>query len=139
MRDAIARTLLKVLSVLAPRRPGRHSSEHLAAQTPEPKLAPEPAPADPARAVRRTLRPLPERKSPYAHAAGRPFLDTVPPVRPYVLAPTRRTAPTEKEAAQAHRRWEIDMSNRGLDVGPDKIHGVHLLPGSRTIHLSTAA
>ncbi|MFJ9816141.1 hypothetical protein ACIRU3_12910 [Streptomyces sp. NPDC101151] len=33
MRDAIARTLAWVLSVLAPRRPGRHSAEHLTEQS----------------------------------------------------------------------------------------------------------
>ncbi|MFD4141596.1 hypothetical protein [Streptomyces sp. NPDC058572] len=43
MRDVIARALSWALSVLAPRRPGRHSAEFLAAQTPEP----EPAPASP--------------------------------------------------------------------------------------------
>ncbi|MDH2393359.1 MULTISPECIES: hypothetical protein [Streptomyces] len=37
MRDAIARTLSWVLSVLAPCRPGRHSAAHFAAQTPEPE------------------------------------------------------------------------------------------------------
>ncbi|MFJ6573132.1 hypothetical protein ACIQNU_37560 [Streptomyces sp. NPDC091292] len=40
MRDAIARTLVRVLSVLIPRPPGRHSAEYLAAQTPEPALTP---------------------------------------------------------------------------------------------------
>jgi hypothetical protein len=36
MRDVIARALSWVLSVLVPRKPGRHSAEFLAAQTPEP-------------------------------------------------------------------------------------------------------
>ncbi|MFE7467431.1 hypothetical protein ACFU6R_25465 [Streptomyces sp. NPDC057499] len=40
MRDLIARTLAWVLSVLAPRRPGRHSAAHLAPQ-------PAPAPVSP--------------------------------------------------------------------------------------------
>lgn len=44
MRDAIARALSWVLSLLAPRRPGRHSAAFLA----EPSAAtPEPTPADP--------------------------------------------------------------------------------------------
>lgn len=42
MRDAIARALAWVLSVLIPSRPGRHSAEFLAAQT-----APEPVPVSP--------------------------------------------------------------------------------------------
>ncbi|KOV62186.1 hypothetical protein [Streptomyces sp. MMG1121] len=43
MRDVIARAISWVLSVLAPRRPGRHSAEHFAAQTAEP----DPTPANP--------------------------------------------------------------------------------------------
>lgn len=43
MRDAIARALSRVLCVLAPHRPGRHTAEYLAARTPEP----EPAPVNP--------------------------------------------------------------------------------------------
>jgi hypothetical protein len=42
MRDVIARALSWALSVLAPRPPGRHSAEFLAAQTPEPEPAPVP-------------------------------------------------------------------------------------------------
>ncbi|MES9559803.1 MULTISPECIES: hypothetical protein [unclassified Streptomyces] len=42
MRDSIARALFWALSVLAPRRPGRHSAAHL---TPQP--APASAPASP--------------------------------------------------------------------------------------------
>ncbi|MFJ6566873.1 hypothetical protein ACIQNU_05600 [Streptomyces sp. NPDC091292] len=41
MRDSIPHTLVWVLSVLIPRRPGRHTAEYLAAHTPEP--APVPA------------------------------------------------------------------------------------------------
>ncbi|MFJ3757131.1 hypothetical protein [Streptomyces sp. NPDC090080] len=40
MRDLIARALSWVLAVLAPRRPGLHSAEHLAAQVVEPETAP---------------------------------------------------------------------------------------------------
>lgn len=41
MRDAIARALSWVLSVLTPRRPGRHSAEYFAAQAAEPNPTPE--------------------------------------------------------------------------------------------------
>ncbi|MFF2845046.1 hypothetical protein ACFVT5_01770 [Streptomyces sp. NPDC058001] len=40
MRDAIARALFWVLSVLIPPRPGRHSAEYLAAQPPQPAPVP---------------------------------------------------------------------------------------------------
>ncbi|MFJ2906529.1 hypothetical protein [Streptomyces sp. NPDC087212] len=39
MCDVIARALTWVLTVLTPRRPGRHSAEYLAAKTPEPAPA----------------------------------------------------------------------------------------------------
>lgn len=40
MRDAIARALCWALSLLTPRRPGRHSAEYLAAQPKAPGTAP---------------------------------------------------------------------------------------------------
>ncbi|MFD7646728.1 hypothetical protein ACFV5M_03585 [Streptomyces albidoflavus] len=42
MRDSIARALSWVLSVLAPRRPGRHSAQHFAEPVPAPAPAANP-------------------------------------------------------------------------------------------------
>ncbi|MFD9813943.1 hypothetical protein [Streptomyces sp. NPDC059080] len=78
--------------------------------------------------------------SPYAREASeaQPFLDTVHPVRPYLTASPRRRPTTPEEQAGAHRLWVLDMALRGIDVGPSKIHGVHVGPKSRTIHLAMA-
>lgn len=75
--DDIARAFACLCALLLPSR-----GEHRAAP------APEPAPA----LTVRSRRSLPIHKSPYACEAAekRPFVDTVSPVRPYVLAEPRK-------------------------------------------------
>ncbi|MFH8571816.1 hypothetical protein [Streptomyces sp. NPDC017993] len=90
--------------------------------------APEPSPAP---ALRRPRAPLPRHKSPYARDAveDRPLMDTSSPVRPYLLSRHRRWRESQdspERAAQAERRWMLDMALRGIDVGPVVIHGVRL-------------
>ncbi|MCR8576142.1 hypothetical protein [Streptomyces sp. Isolate_219] len=119
-------SLLKWAERVFPAR-GRHRA------TPTPAPTPSPSP--------RPLRPLPEHKSPYAQDAAekRPFLDTLNPVRPYVLnAPKKRPDDPVREA-QAVRRWALDMALRGIDVGPTTIHGVHVRPGNRTLRVAVPA
>lgn len=126
MCDLIARCLARLFALLFPAC-GTHRA------TPEP----EPVPAVPAPPLRRPLRPLPALRSPYAHQAAtqRPFVDTINPVRPYLTTPPRRWPQSPEQRAQAERRWALDMALRGLDVGPSTIHGVHVMPGSRTSHV----
>lgn len=103
------------------------------------RRAPAPTPAT-APTSQRRRRPLPTHKSPYAHeaAAGRTFVDTLSPVRPYVLARPDERPDDPEERAQAYRRWALDMAVRGFDVGPSVIHGVHVSPGSRTLCVAVA-
>jgi hypothetical protein len=124
--DLIARRLARLLSLLFPAR-GTHRA------VPAPELTPA-APARP-------RRPLPPHKSPYAHEAAdpRPFVDTLNPVRPYVLSRPRRRPQSPQRRAQAERRWALDMALRGIDVGPATIHGVHLHPANRTLHVAMSA
>lgn len=126
MTDLIARCLARLLPLLFPAR-GRH-------RTDDP--APEPAPA----ASPRPRRPLPVHKSPYAREAAekRQFLDTISPVRPYVRTQPRWRPQSAERLAQAERRWALEMALRGIDVGPSKIHGVHVHPGSRTLPVPMA-
>lgn len=125
MSDLIARCLARFLALLFPAR-----GEHRATLAPIPAPAPSPRPR----------RPLPPHKSPYAHQASsrRPFVDTISPVRPYVLTPQRRRPKSCAQMAQAERRWALDMALRGHDVGPTRIHGVHVRPGSRTVRVPLA-
>lgn len=126
MADLIARTLACLCSLLLPTR-----RKHRAA------LAPEPAPA-PSPRLRRTL---PEHKSPYAREAAerRPFTDIISPVRPYVLAEPRKRPDSPERRAQAERRWALEMAERGIDVGPSVIHGVHVGAGTRTVRVVVGA
>jgi hypothetical protein len=100
-------------------------------------VAPEPAPAPTVR-PRRTL---PAHKSPYASEAAerRPFMDTTTPVRPYVLAEPRKRPDDPERRVQAERRWALEMAERGIDVGPSVIHGVHVGAGSRTVRVAVGA
>ena len=123
--DLIARCLARLLSLLFPST-GRHCVA--------PALEPAPAPC------LRPRRPLPEHKSPYAREAAerRPFVDTLNPVRPYVLARPSGCPNDPRRQAQAERRWALDMALRGIDVGPARIHGVQVCPGSRTLRMPMA-
>ncbi|MEU7178840.1 MULTISPECIES: hypothetical protein [Streptomyces] len=127
MTDFIVR-LVRLLALLIPAR-GKHRAT--LAPTPEPAPAPSSRP----------LRLLPERKSPYAREAAEkhPFVDTISPVRPYVLAEPRRRPDDAKQRAQAERRWALDMALRGIDVGSATIHGVHVRPGARTARVAVGA
>ncbi|MFD9880011.1 hypothetical protein ACFWZT_00915 [Streptomyces alboflavus] len=116
MTDLIARLVARLLCLLlfpAERR-------HRVAVPPEPLRAPD---------------SQPEHKSPYAREAaeGRSFVDTINPVRPYVLTRTHRRPTDAKRTEQAQHRWELEMHARGFDVGPTVIHGVHIRPGARTV------
>jgi hypothetical protein len=128
MTDLIAR-LVRLLALLFPAR-----EKHRAIPAP----APEPtAPAPTAR----PRRSLPEHKSPYAREAAerRPFTDDISPVRPYVLT-EHRTRPDDPERrAQAERLWALDMTARGIDVGPTVIHGVHVAAGARPVRVAVGA
>ena len=126
MADLIARTLARLCSLLFPTR-GNHRAT----------LAPEPVLAVPAR----PRRPLPEHKSPYAREAAerRPFVDTISPVRPYVLTQLRESPQTSAQRVRAERRWALDMAVRGIDVGAATIHGVHVRPGSHTLRVAVSA
>lgn len=119
-------TLLRWAGRLFPAR-GKHRA------TPAPVPTPAPSP--------RPCRPLPEHKSPYAREAAerRSFVDTLSPVRPYVLSGHRRRPESPEHKAQAERRWALDMALRGIDVGPATIHGVHVRPGSRTLRVAVGA
>ena len=123
MADLIARALACLCALLFPTC-GKHRAP----------IAPEPAPAP----TVRPRRPLPPHKSPYAREAAerRPFTDTISPVRPYVLAEPRRRPEDPERRAQAERRWALEMAVRGIDVGPNVIHGVHLGAGSRTVRVA---
>lgn len=118
MRDLIARCLTHVLELLLPSK-GEHRAEPI----------PAPAPTVP-----RQRCALPGHKSPYAREAaeGRSIEDTLPPVRPFLFAP-RHQHPDD--LVRAERRWALDMAARGIDVGPETIHGVHIKTSSRTLHI----
>ncbi|MFJ6573892.1 hypothetical protein ACIQNU_41515 [Streptomyces sp. NPDC091292] len=75
-----------------------------------------------AAATPKPRRPLPALKSPYAEEAHHPFVDRLPLVRPYLDA-APRPRPTPEQQIQAHRRWLVDMADRGLNGGPPVIHG----------------
>jgi hypothetical protein len=124
--DFIARHLARLLSLLFPSTGQRCAS-------PEPEPTPVPCPQRPHPS-------WPEHKSPYALEAAeqRPFEDTLSPVRPYVLARPYSRPESPEEQAGAERRWAVDMALRGIDVGPAKIHGVHMRPGSRTLRVAVA-
>lgn len=87
-------------------------------------------------------RPAPETWSPYAREVAemetRPIEDTTDPVRPYVLVRGGKSKSTPEERITAHRRWELDMAARGLDVGPTTIHGVLVGTATRTPHMAAA-
>ncbi|MFD8610540.1 hypothetical protein [Streptomyces sp. NPDC059631] len=129
MADLIARALACLCSLLLPAR-----GQHRATPAPTPEQA-SPAPAA------RPRRLLPEHKSPYAREAAerRPFVDTISPVRPYVLAKPCKRPDDPKRRAQAERRWALEMAERGIDVGPDVIHGVHVGAGTRTVRVAVGA
>ncbi|MEU9334060.1 hypothetical protein AB0D49_13010 [Streptomyces sp. NPDC048290] len=128
MADLIARALACLCSLLLPSR-----GKHRATPAPAPDAAPAPSP--------RPRRSLPEHKSRYAREAAerRPFVDTVSPVRPYVLAEPRKRPDDPKRRAQAERLWALDMAARGIDVGPSVIHGVHVGTGTRTVRVAVGA
>lgn len=128
MADLIARALAGLCSLLLPSR-GKHRATH----APAPDAAPAPSP--------RPRWSLPEHKSPYAQEAAerRPFVDTISPVRPYVLAEPRKRPDDPKRRAQAERLWALDMAARGIDVGPTVIHGVHVGSGARTVRVAVGA
>ncbi|MFJ6748253.1 hypothetical protein ACIQNI_08690 [Streptomyces sp. NPDC091266] len=132
MSDAIAFAFtwtISTLALFAPtirRAPGRHSGAHLAAD----------------RASRPAIPPMPEKAPeilpPHVQERYRTLRgEDIPLVRPYVLARPRKHGNGLKDRVQAERRWALDMALRGYDVGPTKIHGVHVAPGIRTIHLNT--
>lgn len=127
MTDLIAH-LARLLALLFPAR-----GKHRAALVP----APEPAPVSRAW----SCASLPEHKSPYARevAEKRPFVDVLNPVRPYVAALPRRHPDHPERRAQAERRWALEMALRGIDVGPDMIHGVHVGAGVRTVGVVVGA
>lgn len=94
MRDRIARTLLWVLSILAPRGPGRHSAAFLAGQAgpPEPTAVPgaehEPE-SGPEPVVSPWSRPWPTPTPEHVRALYMPLRgEDVALTRPYVLAET---------------------------------------------------
>ncbi len=98
MRDRIARALSWALSVLAPRRPGRHSAEFLAAQS-------EPAPVNPWSKPWPT--PTPEHiRALYAPMRG----EDVALTRPYVLAETTMELGVIRE-----RRRAAALATLGVD------------------------
>ncbi|MEV8308497.1 hypothetical protein AB0P36_14330 [Streptomyces flavidovirens] len=98
MRDVIARALSWVLSVLAPRRPGRHSAAFLADQ-------PEPAPVDPWSKPWPT--PIPEHiRALYTPLRG----EDVALTRPYVLAET-----TMELGVIGERRRAAALATLGVD------------------------
>ncbi|MEV0440910.1 hypothetical protein AB0I84_08985 [Streptomyces spectabilis] len=122
MTDLIARLVARLLcSLLFPADHNRRATA-----PPEPLRAPD---------------VQPEHKSPYAREAAeqRPFVDTINPVRPYVLTPVRRRPVDPKRVEQARHRWELEMHERGIDVGPTVIHGVHIRPGARTLRVAVSA
>ncbi|MFD9905883.1 hypothetical protein [Streptomyces sp. NPDC059063] len=122
MTDLIARLVARLLCLLL--FPADRTRR--AAVAPEPVRAPD---------------SQPECKSPYAResAEGRPFVDTINPVRPYVLTQTHRRPTDPKRAEQAQHRWELEMHARGFDVGPTVIHGVHVGSGARTVRVAVGA
>ncbi|WP_230396634.1 hypothetical protein [Streptomyces blattellae] len=128
MADLIARALACLCSLLLPSR-----GKHRATPAPAPDAVPAPSPWP--------RRSLPEHKSPYAREAAerRPFVDTISPVRPYVLAEPRKRPDDPKRRAQAERLWALDMAARGIDVGPTVIHGVHVGAGTRTVRVAVGA
>jgi len=128
MADLIARALACLCALLLPAR-GKHRAT--------PALVPDSAPTPPAR----PRHPLPEHRSPYAREAAdrRPIVDTISPVRPYVLAEPRRRPDDAKRRAQAERLWALEMAERGIDVGPTVIHGVHVGAGTRTVRVAVGA
>ncbi|MFF4607961.1 hypothetical protein ACFY12_35140 [Streptomyces sp. NPDC001339] len=130
MPEPIARAFVRLCSLLFPAR-GKHRATPTSTPAPEP--APTPSP--------QSSRPLPEHKSPYARDAAdnRTFRDTLSPIRPYVLSTPKKRPDDPKRRAQAERRWALDMALRGIDVGPTTIHGVHVRPGSRTLHVAVRA
>ncbi|MFI5759684.1 hypothetical protein ACIA8F_01935 [Streptomyces sp. NPDC051563] len=125
MTDFIAR-FARLLAVLLPAG-GKHRSTVTSEPAPTPFSSPR--------------LPLPEHKSPYAHEAAQrqAFVDTINPVRPYVIAPPRRRPDDPKRRAQAERRWALDMALRGIDVGPTVIHGRQVRPDSRTTRVAVGA
>ncbi|NBE57042.1 hypothetical protein GUY60_37660, partial [Streptomyces sp. YC537] len=73
----------------------------------------------------------PRHRSPYAaDAATDDTLYVDPPIwntlRPYVFPHARAKPVPPEQRAQAHRRWALEMALRGLDVGPEVIHGVRV-------------
>jgi hypothetical protein len=125
MTDLIARALVCLCSLLFPAR-----GKHRAAPAPvlEPALAP----------IARPRRPLPLHKSPYASEAAekRLIMDTINPVRPYVLAEPRKRPDDPERRAQDERRWMLEMAERGIDVGPSVIHGVYVGAGTRAVRVA---
>ncbi|MFD9813695.1 hypothetical protein [Streptomyces sp. NPDC059080] len=117
------------LAIFAPwprRAPGRHSAAHLKPAPPQPVVPPMPTRA-------------PEILPPHVQARYRTIRgEDTGAVRPYVLARPRRRPTDAKSRAQADRRWQLDMALRGHDVGPTRIHGVHVAPGARTIRVMAA-
>lgn len=133
MSDAIAFAFtwaIFTLALFAPRirlSPGRHSGAHFAAQSesrpaipPKPEKAPEILP--------------PHVQERYRTLRG----EDINLVRPYVLARPRKRVNGLEDRVQAERRWALDMALRGHDVGPTKIHGVHVAPDTRTIRVAVA-
>ncbi|MCX3058562.1 hypothetical protein OFY01_01980 [Streptomyces sp. GXMU-J5] len=96
MRDAIARTLTRVLALLVPCRPGRHSARYLAARTSGPITASGPAPA---------LSP--------ANPWSRPWTG---PTKEQAAAFFRRQgATTPEQRRQRERRRALYYATRGID------------------------
>lgn len=141
MRDFTVRCLGRLILALIPG-PNPHATlwrcaERLFPATGQHRASRQPVPSE--MSAQPARRPYPDHKSPYAEASAsaHTFEDNINPVRPYVTAP-RPSRTTLKCAKQAHRRWEIEMHERGHDVGPTRIHGVQLVPGSRTIRVAVA-
>lgn len=93
------------------------------------RRAPAPTTA-PAPRHRRAITP-PRHLSPYAvDAATDTTLYLDPPLwntcRPYVFPHARMQPLPPEQAAQAHRRWTLEMALRGRDVGAEVIHGVRV-------------
>ncbi|MEU7581953.1 hypothetical protein AB0B50_30695 [Streptomyces sp. NPDC041068] len=124
MTDLIARLVARLLCLLLFPADGRPRTTLVPGPVLTPDQPPRPA--------------LSEHKSPYAREAAehRPFVDTINPVRPYVTAPLRRCPDDPKRVEQAQHRWELEMHERGFDVGPTVIHGVHIRPGGRTLRVA---
>ncbi|MFE6031600.1 hypothetical protein [Streptomyces niveus] len=102
MRDAIARTLVRVLSVLIPRGPGRHSAGHLTRQTMKPT---EPRPVSPWGKPWST--PTPEHiKTLYTPLRG----EDIALARPYVTAETTMALGVIRE-----RRRAAELATMGVD------------------------